>query len=193
MVSLRTISFSLFVALFIAAVSAGIAILVNEIRSGGPGVEILLPTASPTPELKVYITGAVARPGVYTAREGERLADAITAAGGATQDAQLSCVNMALRVQDEGHYHVPGAGEPCQTTPTIATGGTDARIDVNTATEAQLETLPNIGPARAQAILDYRERNGPFGSIEDVMDVPNIGPAIYESIRDLVRVGEDSP
>ena len=191
MVSLRTVSFSPLVALFVAVVSAGIAILVNEGRSGSPGVEILLPTASPTPELKVYITGAVARPGVYTVQEGERLADTIIEAGGTTQDAQLPCVNLAVRVQDEGHYHIHGAGEPCQTTPTIATGGADARLDVNTATGAELETLPNIGPARAQAIIDYREREGPFRSLEDLIDVPGIGPAIYDSIKELVRVGED--
>ena len=129
--------------------------------------------------------------------EGERLADSLAAAGGATAEGQLSCVNLALRVQDEAHFHVPGPGEPCPvlseaegqalSTSTAGSQG-DTRIDLNTASEEDLKTLPGIGEVKARAIVGYRERNGPFQSIEDIIQVNGIGPAIYEGIRDLVRV-----
>ena len=193
MVSIKTTSFYVLLALFIAALSAGTALLVREKWSGSPGVEILLPTTTPTPELKVYVSGAVAAPGVYGMKEGDRLEDALSAAGGATHDAQLSCINLAVRVRDEAQLHVPGTGEPCQPAFTAATTQDDSRIDLNTAAVEQLETLPDIGKVKAQAIVDYRERNGPSQSIYEVMDVRGIGPAIYEGIRNLVQVGGVSP
>ena len=131
--SLKTISFSVLVVLFMATVAGAIFLLVRSDGSGNPGVEILLPTATPEPELKVYITGAVAGPGGYSLQEGDRLEDALAAAGGATGDAQLDCVNLAQKVTDEAHYHVPGQGEPCQPT-SAATTQEDTRIDLNTAT-----------------------------------------------------------
>ena len=194
MISVKRISFYVLVALFIAAASAGIGLLVSQSRSGNPGVEILLPTATSTPELKVYISGAIAAPGVYVMKEGDRLADTVAAAGGVTEDAQLSCINLAMRVKDEAHFHVPGTGEPCQVASTFGTtGGEDARVDLNTATVGQLEALPGIGKVKAQAIVDYLEKNGLFQSTEEVMEVRGIGPAIYKSIRDLVYVGGVSP
>ena len=195
MFSLKTVSSYILLALLVGAASAGIAILVDDRMSGSPGVEILLATATPTPELKVYISGAVARPGVYTLKVGDRLADAIAAAGGAAEDAQLSCINLAVRVKDEAHFHVPKAGEPCQPASTVGTsgGGDDSRIDLNSATAEQLETLPGIGKVKAQSIVDYRDKVGAFRSTEEVTEVKGIGPATYEAIRDLVFVSGPSP
>ena len=194
MASVKTISLYVLLALFIAAASAGIALLITQSRSGSPGIEILLPTATPTPQLKVYISGAVAEPGVYIMKEGDRLVDAIAAAEGVTEDAQLSCINLATRVKDEAHYHVPGPGEPCQAASTASPAtGEDGRLDLNTATKKQLETLPGIGPVKAQAIVDYREKVGHFRSTQEIIEVKGIGPDSYEKIRDQVYVGGVSP
>ena len=201
MVSIKSISFYVLVALLIAAVSAAIALLVMQNKSGSPGIEILLPTATPTHELKVYLSGEVTMPGVYTLKEGDRLIDALAAAGGATEDAQLGGINMAVRVKDEAHFHVPGVKEPCQPTSTAATADGDAGtvlseaegIDLNTATAEQLKTLPGIGDVKAQAIVDYRETNGSFKSTEEIVEVRGIGVTIYENIRDLVYAGRVPP
>lgn len=190
MFSVKTASFYVLLALFIAAVSGGIALVVVRSKSASPGIEILLPTATPVPDLKVYVSGAVAEPGVYTMKDGDRLMDAIAAAGGATQDAQLFCVNLAAKMKDEAHFHVPSSEEPCQA---AASAGpleeANDKIDLNTAAIEQLKTLPGIGEVKAQAIIDYREREGGFQSTEQIMEVKGIGLSTYESIRDLVHAG----
>ena len=221
MFSIRAVSLYVLLALFIAVLSSAIALLVVQSRSGSPGVEVLLPTATPAPGLKVYISGAVAMPGVYAMEEGDRLADAIEAAGGATYGPLPSCVNLAIRVKDEASYNVPDDGMPCQqpTSPVMTAtergGGSGAGailgegggegaaaapeqdshpgIDLNTASVQQLMELPGIGPVKAQAIVDYREEVGQFKSIEQVMEVRGIGPATYEGIHDMVSVGESPP
>ena len=150
MISTRTTLFYVLAAVLIAALSAGIGLLVGRITSDNPGVEILIPTATDVPELRVYITGEVGAPGVYVMSGGDRLVDAIEAAGGTTNDARLFCINLALRLADEAHFHVPGPEEPCQATASGAPSADRAGIDLNTATVEQLET-----PAR------YRSSKGP--------------------------------
>ena len=194
MISVRTIGYAAGLALVIAFVSGAIALLITQNRSGSPGVEILLPTTTPTPELKVYISGSVAKPGVYDLTAGDGLADAIAAAGGANRDAQLSCINLALRVRDEAHVHVPGADEPCQAPAGEPSAiPEDNKIDINTATAAVLESLPGIGQVKARAIIDYRESSGPFRTTEELVNVKGIGLATYENIRELVYVSGSSP
>ena len=188
MITAKTVTIALLAAALAAALSAGIVLIVKN-GEGHPGVEIFLPTATPTPELQVYVSGAVDRPGVYAMRDGDRLSDVLGAAGGAGEEARLSCVNLAARVRDEAHYHAPGASEPCRNGDGPASEGTRPEgVDLNTASLAELETLPGIGPAKAQAIIDYREQTGRFGSVQQVMEVAGIGPATHESIRDLVYV-----
>ena len=193
MLSLKTASTYLLVALLTAAASAGIALLVSDARSGSPGVEILIPTPTSAPDLKVYVSGAVSSQGVYVLRPGDRLEDAIAAAGGTTQGARLSCINLALRVRDEAQVHVPGAEEPCP--PGL--GGValedDVRVDLNTATAEDLKSLPGIGEVKAGDIIAYRESNCPFKSAEQIIEVRGIGEKTYESLRDLVRVSAGSP
>ena len=188
MITVKTVA-AAFLTAALVAVLAGALVLIIRDGEGPQGAEIFLPTATPMPDLKVYVSGAVRRPGVYTMRHGDRLSDALAASGGASEDAQMSCVNLAVRVRDEAHYHVPGAGEAC-----VVGGGSTAQearregIDLNTASPGELETLPGIGPVKAKAIVDYREQAGGFGSVSQVMEVTGIGPATYESIRDLVYV-----
>ena len=196
MTSAKTVSFYILAALLIAALSAGIALAVSRNGSGSPGVEILLPTATPIPELpelKVYVSGAVARPGVYSMAQSDRLADALEAAGGAVHGARLDCVNQSLRVKDEAHYHVPGAEEQCQPSSSAASLQGDSGIDLNTASAEEMESLPGIGEVKARAIVDYREKNGRFGSTDEVVNVDGIGPTTYKRIKDLVYVSGGAP
>ena len=153
------------------------------------------PEPSPKAEIRVQVSGAVVSPGVYAMTEGKRVIDVIAAAGGVRPEADLSGLNLARRVQDEAHYHVPYLGEtpPPQVSPATSqstgTGGVSAGlVDLNTADSRDLETLPGIGPVMAGRIIAHREVNGPFGSIEDVENVPGIGPKTLESLRPLVTV-----
>jgi competence protein ComEA len=151
-------------------------------------------------ELRVYINGAVQRPGVYTLQPGDRLVEALASAGGALPEADLAAVNLARRVQDEGYYYIPRAGEKLppaaesvsatdQTQTSPAPGPVASRlIDLNTAPASALETLPGIGAVRAQAIVDDRTQNGPFRSPQDITRVSGIGPITYEKIQHLITV-----
>ena len=181
-------------------------------------IEIVLPTAPPSPEqppstgspaasqaiagqpIKVYITGAVQSPGVYGLRQGDRVFDAITAAGGVGQGADLEAINLAALARDEGYYHVPRLGETPR--PEVAAAVAEANapagdsgkpqgglVNLNTADAELLGSLPGIGPVRARAIIDHREHNGPFKSVDGILNVQGIGEGIYENIRDLVTVG----
>lgn len=198
------------------------------------------PPAAVAEPLRVYVAGAVQKPGVYTLNPGDRLADAVAAAGGIAATADLSPVNLALKVQDEGRYLIPdiaarpdrappaakpiaadltrktanlltgelsGAtesldqnpadNEPADNAggggnPVNADGGIQAKaaglLDLNTATDRQLETLPGIGPARARAIIAHREQHGPFVAAEELTAVAGIGPGIYGNLQSLISV-----
>jgi competence protein ComEA len=152
-------------------------------------------------ELRVYISGAVRKPGVYLLNQGDRLEDALAAAGGGTSEADLNAVNLALRVQDEAHYRVPSIGETLdsesnsdsgpetsQDAPSDTGQSSDGLIDLNSASVELLETLPGIGPVRAKAIVADRKLNGPFLTVEQVTRVAGVGAGTYISIRDLVSV-----
>lgn len=144
----------------------------------------------------VHAAGAVASPGVYALPAGARVADLLAAAGGPLSEADLDRLNLAARVADGDRVYVPrrGEGEP----PSTEVGGlagagggpptTAGLVDLNTATAAQLDTLPGVGPATANAIITYRTRHGPFRSVTELLEVPGIGPAKLESLRPLVKV-----
>ena len=172
----------------IAALSGGLVLLLKGGRSGG-GIDIVLPTQTPstTVGLKVYVTGAVKVPGVYDVDEGARLTDVMEAAGGPTGDADLAVVNLAARVRDEEHWHIPRVGEAPQA-PSSGTGAAAGMVDLNSATVAVLMSLPGIGEVKATSIVRYREANGPFSSVDELLAVNGIGPATLEGIRDLVDV-----
>jgi len=171
--------------LFLFALSGGIALLVGQGRPGG--VEVVLPTATPAASVQVYVTGAVASPGVYTLQEGDRLQDAVDRAGGAVANADLARVNLALHVQDQDHHHILAIGEEAAIAPTPQADGPQL-TNLNQAGLEELMALPGIGEVRAHSILEHRRQNGPFRSVEELVDVSGIGWTTLERLRPLVTV-----
>lgn len=143
-------------------------------------------TGGPSGELYVHVLGAVERPGLYVLELDARLVDAVAAAGGTTEDADLAAVNLARVLADGEQILVPTRGAAADA-PGAAPPGDD-RIDLNSADQAALETLPRIGPALAERIVAWREENGRFQSVDDLLAVPGIGEKLLEGIRDGVRV-----
>jgi competence protein ComEA len=144
---------------------------------------VALTAEAPTPgPVRVYVTGAVLDPGVVTVPAGSIVEDAVAAAGGASGEADLERINLAQSVQDGSRVYVPRLGEGVpQSSP-----ADPARVNVNTADAAALDTLPGIGPELAARIIGYRQEHGPFAEEEDLLDVPGIGPSILANIRDLI-------
>jgi competence protein ComEA len=178
------------VALVVALTGLGIAVFVTAITPRGassvvtPGVgETGVPLA--TTAIYVHILGEVTRPGLYELRDGDRAVDAVAAAGGFTPAADAAGLNLARFVSDGEQIVVPAVGAATSTTPGMAS---DGRVNLNTADAATLDTLPGVGPATAAKILAWRERNGRFESIEDLLDVGGIGEAKLDALRDLVTV-----
>ena len=151
------------------------------------------PTPTPAP-LRVYVVGAVRRPGVFALPRGSRVEDAVAAAGGFTAAALRDAVNLAAPLQDGLRVYVPSRLTPTPhvLTPTAAPLSTavapEERIDLNTASAEALERLPRIGPALAQRIIAYREAHGPFQKVDDLLAVKGIGPTLLETIRPYVTV-----
>jgi competence protein ComEA len=147
-------------------------------------------------EVVVQVAGAVNQPGVYHLADGSRVTDLITAAGGPAADADLQAMALASRLTDGQRVQVPHQGEVL---PSTATGGAPAEatgngvtpaapIDLNAASEADLDALPGVGPTTARAIVAYREAHGPFHQVDDLTDVQGIGPARLDALRELVKV-----
>ena len=171
----------------VAVAAAGVLYLLVDAARPSDGIEVVLPTPE-SGDIQVYVSGAVREPGVYTVGANSRLAAAVDAAGGATGEADLDSVNLAARLVDEAHWHIPKRGEApaAARQPGKPAAG---RIDVNSAGVDSLVTLPQVGSVRATAIVAYRDANGPFASAEDLLNVTGIGPATLEAIRDLIEVG----
>ncbi len=138
-----------------------------------------------TARLTVHVSGEVVSPGLVSLDPGDRVADAIAAAGGARRDADLSAVNLAGAVQDGDQVVVPRQGG---TRP--PGGGSDGRtgVNVNRATVAELEALPGVGPVLAQRIHDFRAEHGDFETVEDLLAVPGIGEGKLATLREAVRL-----
>lgn len=155
--------------------------------------EVTSSTTAPARVL-VHVVGAVARAGVVELVDGARVHDAIDAAGGATGDADLAQLNLAAPVADGQRVAVPRVGEVLPVgagaTPGGGTPGVDASglVNLNTATAAQLEELPGIGPMLAEAIIAERERGGGFRQVEDLQKVRGIGEKRFAELRELVTV-----
>lgn len=199
-----------FIAFLSVALAGGVAFY---LRQPAPGpVEILpvkataitLPTpdATPTPGMvRVYVTGAVRNSDVYFLTQGCIIKDAIQAAGGFSPDADPERINQALELKDQQQIHVPRLDE--ENPLPVLQGGSDSDsdaggsetapvaggfININTATLDQLDTLPGIGPAIAQRIVDYREKIGGFKSIEEITQVSGIGEATFAKIKASISV-----
>lgn len=141
---------------------------------------------APAPRLFVNVVGAVRRPGLYRLRDGSRVADAVSRAGGPTPKAQIELLNLAARIADGEQIVVPRRG---LANPSAgASGGAVAAgpVHLNSATLEQLDALPGVGPVTAQKILDYRQQHGAFGSVDELDAISGIGPARLEQLRGLV-------
>jgi len=148
--------------------------------------------------LVVHVVGAVHRPGLYRLRDGARVADAVSRAGGATRGADLAALNLAAPLVDGIQVLVPrlqaaaGALDPTGSEPLAdasvasADAGLGRKLSLSSATADELDELPGVGPITAQKILDYRAEHGPFRSVDDLDAVPGIGPTRIEQLRDLV-------
>ncbi len=188
----------------VVAMAAGIVWYRAGLSSSGadvagalpPPVAVTAPATSTTtaPVVVVHIAGAVARPGLYRLPAGSRVADGLEAAGGPRPRAELDRLNLAARLVDGQRVAVARRGEPAPAGPVEAgaglAGGTEPAgpVDLNTAGQAELETLPGVGPATARRILEERSRRGGFASVRDLLRVPGIGERRFAELRDRVRV-----
>lgn len=188
------------VVLLIAALA--IAVLVSAMGSHGATQSLraaALPTGSPSgapaggpraakpgTAIFVHVVGAVTRPGLFSLRDGDRVVDAIAAAGGFAETADQAQVNLARFVSDGEQLVVPTIGA----TPTAgaASGVSGGKVNLNTADLSTLETLPRVGPAMAQRIIDWRTSNGRFSSVEDLMSITGVGDKTFQQLKDLVTV-----
>jgi competence protein ComEA len=133
----------------------------------------------------VHVAGAVRAPGVYTLDDTARVIDALAAAGGAAPDADVDQLNLAALVVDGLQIRVPVVGEVL---PAPVDGAATGPVDLNRASAAELETLPGVGPAIAAAIVAFRDETGPFRTVDDLLEVPGIGPAKLAGLLDAVVV-----
>lgn len=184
-----------------------IGILVGLLLAGGiyastraPQGESIELRPAPTPEpLRVHVAGAVVRPGVYDLEDGSRVDDAVEAAGGFVAEADKNALNLAAFLEDGERLDIPyvagfvpeedqGFVVVTEGTPSPLAG--EELININTASIEELDKLPGIGQTTAVRIIDYRTANGPFATIEDIVNVSGIGPATFDEIKDLITVGE---
>ena len=165
--------------------AAGIVWFAFDRQSGPPALEIDLPSATESGPIEVYITGAIAEPGVYEMKDGDRVIDVLFEAGGHTDDADLEAINLAVRLHDEDQIVVPRFG---QTVSTVS-GTVSAKININTASAGELDALPGIGEVYSQQIVVSRETNGPYVSSEELVERQVIPRSTYERIRDLITAG----
>lgn len=161
----------------------------SSARGAGGGAERA--AASTLGQVYVHVAGAVLRPGLYRLTGDARVADALDAAGGPAPEADLDAVNLAAKVADGERTYLPRLGDD-PPAPASASGGSPGvspgPIDLNTATAEQLDALPGVGPATAEAIVSYRSENGRFRSVEDLLEVRGIGEAKLAAIRPKVTV-----
>lgn len=168
------------------------------------GASGVLLTRASSPGIVVHVAGAVRRPGVYRLRDGARVSDGVRRAGGGTRHADLDAINLAAKAHDGTQILVPrkasgaaaAAAAPAAGATTAGAAGAGgagapaapAIVDLNTATAEQLDTLDGVGPATAAKILQYRAQHGPFRSVDDLEQIPGIGPKKLAAIRPGVRV-----
>jgi competence protein ComEA len=166
------------------------------LTTGEPRGEPIQLSPPPTPApLVVHVTGAVNKPGVYSLPPASRVGEAIDMAGGLADDADASLINLAQLVADGEQIWIPYQIHQDvveEESDFVNVEPTRSRsidlININTATQIQLESLPGIGPAYAEAIIQYRLENGPFEKIEDIQEVKGIGPITFENIRSLITI-----
>ena len=178
----------------LVAVAAAIVVVGLLVWGRKPAAAIAPPATAAPPsvsataaaaEVFVHVAGAVRRPGLYALGSGDRVADAIAAAGGAGERADLDLLNLAAPLTDGMKIEVLARGAAA---PAPAASSSPGAVSLNAADAAALETIPGVGPVTAAAILAYRDEAGPFTSVEQLMEVSGIGPATLESIRPYVTL-----
>ncbi len=183
---------TLLAGVLIGLLAAGLVVLLTSPPRGQP--ISLLPPPTPQP-LQVHIAGAVRAPGVYRLPQGAIVEDVLRAAGGPTDEAAVGAINLAQPVETGERVYIPTQAELDDSRAMGAVGVIQpadepgaGRIDLNRADAPELERLPGIGPSLAQKIIDYRDDHGPFQQVDDLLNVPGIGPAKLDAIRDQVAV-----
>ncbi len=189
---------ALIVLLGLAVVGAGLVVIVRTSDPPAPPVERVAatpaPQASPSPSgrVVVHVSGQVNAPGVYELPEGSRVQDALQAAGGPLVDADPNALNLAAVLADGQKVTIPKPGEavaPAEGDTGVAgTGVPGAKVNLNLATQAQLEELPGVGPVLAQRIITHRQTKGRFTSPRQLLEVSGFGPKKYESVKDQITV-----
>ncbi len=175
--------------------SAGVILIASSPPRGA--AIVLLPPPTPLP-MQIHVTGAVQRPGLYLLPQESRVRDAIEAAGGFSEDASYNAVNLAAFLEDGTQLLVPVLNQAVKSSDVIlsppdayqpAVQQTFTMVNINTASQAELETLPNIGPVTAQKIIAFRDEFGAFAMIEEIQKVSGIGNLTFESIEAYITVG----
>ena len=197
--------------LCVGLLAVALILILNKPQTGIPIKLIPPPPTATAVPLRVYVTGAVKAPGVYELPANSIVQDALNAAGGLTASAATDRLNLAALLDDGQQVFVPevpptapppppqataSPGNPLPPTPTNLPPAVSTQppatnsgpININTATAAELEALPNIGPSIAQRIVDYRNEHGPFARIEDLKNVKGIGDKTFEAIAPFITV-----
>lgn len=180
----------------VVTVAVAIAVVLMGAQQS-PDLVLKIEPSEDQPGVTVYVGGAVRSPGLYTLDYGAHVADALDAAGGPV-DAEISAVPMADELKDGQEIFVPAtsaassAPEGTQTVADGTTPGSTGRVNVNTASVSELQSLPGIGPALSQRIIDYRTRNGPYSTLDDLAGVRGISSRMVEELRDLATTGTAS-
>jgi len=174
----------LIAAIFIVPLVSGIAFLIRD-SARDPEPLTIDPTGTGTTDIRVYISGAVQNPGVYPAQPGDRWIDVLETAGGATSDADLNAVNLSRRVQDEDQIIVPGLGQTA-----VSGASRSPLVNINTASETELEALPGIGEVRAGQIVQSRSSDGPFATVDELLVRELVPQSVFEDIAPLITASQ---
>lgn len=158
-------------AALIIAIIAGGAVFISKQWGGAKPIEITLPQATAS-TIEVYLSGAVAEEGIYTLSQDSSLEDVLQRAGGTAEEVETARLKIRVLYADESPFEQPQ----------------ETKININTASFEELQTLYGIGPVKAQAIIDYRNEKGFFNTVEELVNVPGIGPKTLEKIRDEITV-----
>lgn len=149
-----------------------------------------------TNTITVFVSGEINNPGVVTIESQKRLSDAVEILGGITENADLNKINLAMKLEDESHYIIPKIGENLELNSDDTYIGSEIiedeksnLVNINKATIQELDVLPGIGEATANKIINYREENGEFKSIDEIKNVNGIGDKKYEELKNLISVG----
>jgi competence protein ComEA len=178
-------------ALVVAAALLALLVVAGKLLAGAGAASAVPPAAlvqasPPAAKLVVHVAGAVRAPGLYELTAGSRVSDAVARAGGATAKADTAAVNLAAPLADGIQVLIPSRVAGPAGAAAGLEGATGRRVSLSSATLADLDALPGVGPVTAQKILDYRAQHGGFSSVDDLDAISGIGPARIEQLRDLV-------